>query len=208
MASPVYSRDDDKLIHGLVSPSSISPSNTDAARRGYQVFVSSALGKLKGFRTVEEREANYGPFALSVIAFGIMSLVLAGSAASALPSPLRRTPVTRELLPWLNLAVGIAGIFAAYSSWISRWASYSLTTTRRIAISVIIVSACAVLLVEASREAAPTAGNAPLTQRQLHMILHAGVSAAGIAVLFANRGRLSRLATTIRDNSGGAAATP
>jgi hypothetical protein len=198
--TPTYTRDDDRIVHALLSPSAISPANSDAARRNYQLFVTSALGRLKGFRSVEEREANCGPFALSVVVFGVLSMLLAVVSVSTLPAPtMKASTAPRELLLWIDLSIGMVGTLVAYSSWASRWSSYSLSPVRRMTIAFVIFAAFSVLLVKASRLHDGAASIS--TSRHLISILQVGVSAAGVAVLLTNRTRLSRLASTIRDSA-------
>ncbi|CUG93061.1 transmembrane protein, putative [Bodo saltans] len=197
--TPTYTRDDDRIVHALLSPSTVSPSSAEAAHKNYQFFVSSAIGRLKGFRSVEEREANCGPFALSVVVFGVLSIILVTVAACALPTPTLKAAAPRELAPWIDVSLGMAGAFAAYSIWTSRWSSYSLTPTRRISILVVMFVAFGVLVMKVTRL---HDGVASLSSTQ-HLVLglQIGIGVAAAAVLLTNRSRLSRLASTMRDNT-------
>jgi uncharacterized membrane protein len=191
-----YTREEDRAIHGIVSPSSEAQVNQDSARRNLSTFMSSALGRLKGFRNVEEREANCGSFAVSVVMLGVFSTLLACFAAISLPVTTRRAHNARDYFAWVELSLGILGSMTAYGTWSSRWSSYSLSPCKRVMIAVIVLSIFMLLLVQG---AGLFTGS---LETMVAVGLQVGMCGAGFSVLATSRGRLSRLVTAINGDGG------
>lgn len=168
----------------------------EAARRSYVAFVPAALGRLKGFRNAEEWEANCGSFAISVVVFGLLSSLLFGLAAVSTVAGTRRSLANRDPLSWIDMPIGLVGMLAAYSSWASRWSTYFLSTSRRIAILIVVISILGILAVQLP-QVEKTA------QTSARLALQVGVAVAGLVVLLTNRGRLTRLASVVRAEPGG-----